>query len=205
MNERELAALANFAYEMGLLKRAKRTGWWLAGISDPESIAEHSFRTAIIGMLLALMAGADVGRTVMLCLLHDSQESRIGDVPSVGRPYVTTAPHPAVTADQVADFPDKLGRAIREVVDEYEARESPEALLARDADKLECLAQAREYQALGNQSVQPWIDSSVAALRTPAARQLADACLRVPPGQWWQSFSDAYRTHIAAPPTTEQP
>ena len=61
MPEPELEGLTNFLYEMGLLKRYKRTGWMIAGIDNPESIAEHSFRTAIIGYLLAVMEGADPG------------------------------------------------------------------------------------------------------------------------------------------------
>jgi putative hydrolase of HD superfamily len=140
----ELEGLTNFLYEMGLLKRSKRTGWLIAGVDNPESIAEHTFRTAIIGYLLARMEGADPHKTATLCLFHDTQESRIGDVPSVGKAYVVTAPNPQVTADQVAGFPDEIGEAVRELVDEYEARESLEAQLARDADKLECLIQARE-------------------------------------------------------------
>jgi putative hydrolase of HD superfamily len=56
MPEPELEGLTNFLYEMGLLKRYKRTGWWIAGIDNPESIAEHSFRTAIIGYVLAVMS-----------------------------------------------------------------------------------------------------------------------------------------------------
>jgi 5'-deoxynucleotidase YfbR-like HD superfamily hydrolase len=92
MPESELEGLTNFLYEMGLLKRYKRTGWMIAGIDNPESIAEHSFRTAIIGYLLAVMEGADPAKTAALCLFHDTQETRIGDVPSVGKAYVITAP-----------------------------------------------------------------------------------------------------------------
>ena len=136
MPEPEMEGLTNFLYEMGLLKRYKRTGWWIAGIDNPESIAEHSFRTAIIGYLLAVMEGADPARTAALCVFHDTQETRIGDVPSVGKAYVVTAPNPEVTADQVADFPAEVGQAVRELVDEYEAHETVEAQLAKDADKL---------------------------------------------------------------------
>jgi hypothetical protein len=89
-------------------------------------------------------------------------------VPSVGKAYVVTAPNPQVTADQVARFPDEIGQAVRELVDEYEARESLEAQLARDADKLECLIQAREYQAQGHEDVPPWNETSAAALHNPA-------------------------------------
>jgi putative hydrolase of HD superfamily len=170
MPEPELEGLTNFLYEMGLLKRYKRTGWWIAGIDNPESIAEHSFRTAIIGYLLAVMEGADPARTAALCVFHDTQETRIGDVPSVGKAYVVTAPNPEVTADQVADFPAEVGQAVRELVDEYEAHETVEAQLAKDADKLECLIQAREYQAQGHEDVPPWIETSAAALRTQSAR-----------------------------------
>jgi hypothetical protein len=42
-------------------------------------------------MTLAGLEGADVGRTTALCLVRDAHETRIGDVPSVGRAYMTTA------------------------------------------------------------------------------------------------------------------
>ena len=174
MPEPELEGLTNFLYEMGLLKRYKRTGWMIAGIDNPESIAEHSFRTAIIGYLLAVMEGADPAKTAALCLFHDTQETRIGDVPSVGKAYVVTAPNPEVTADQVTGFPAEAGQAVRELVEEYEARQSLEARLAKDADKLECLIQAREYQAQGHEDVPPWIETSAAALAVllgPSARR----------------------------------
>jgi putative hydrolases of HD superfamily len=182
MPEPELEGLTNFLYEMGLLKRYKRTGWWIAGIDNPESIAEHSFRTALIGYLLAVMEGADPARTATLCLFHDTQETRIGDVPSVGKAYVVTAPNPEVTADQVAGFP----------AEEFESHETLEAQLAKDADKLECLIQAREYQAQGHADVPPWIETSAAALQSKSARQLAEACQQVPPRQWWKAFAEAY-------------
>lgn len=38
-----------------MLKRAKRSGWWIAGVKGPETIAEHSFRGALIGSVLAMM------------------------------------------------------------------------------------------------------------------------------------------------------
>jgi putative hydrolases of HD superfamily len=192
MPEPELEGLTNFLYEMGLLKRYKRTGWRVAGVDNPESIAEHSFRTAIIGYLLAVMEGVDPARTAALCLFHDTQETRIGDVPLVGKPYVVTAPNAEVTVDQVADFPAEIAQAVRDLVDEYEARESLEARLAKDADKLECLIQAREYQAQGHEDVPPWIETSAAALRSESARRLAAVCQQVPPRQWWKALAEAH-------------
>jgi putative hydrolase of HD superfamily len=186
----ELDRIAAFAYEMGVLKRARRTGWWMAGVKDPETIAEHSFRTALIGMVLARLEGADPARTAMLCLLHDTQETRIGDVPLVGRRYVDTMPNPAVTAEQVAGFPAPVAELFTGAVEEFEAGRSAEAQAARDADKLECLIQAREYEVAGYRDVPAWIETALPELRTEAGRRLADACLRVPPSQWWRAFGD---------------
>jgi len=192
MSDAELEGLATFLYELGQLKRSKRTGWWLPGVKDPESIAEHSYRTAVIGHLLAVLEGADPARTALLCRFHDTQDTRVGDIPSVGRGYLTAASNEQVTNDQVAAFPAEVGQAVREVVGEYEARTSLEAQVARDADKLECLIQAREYEAQGYANVTPWVETSAAALQTVSAKRLAEACQQIPPGEWWRPFVEAY-------------
>ncbi len=60
---------------------------------------------------------------------------------------------------------------------EYERAETLEARCARDADKLECLLQAREYEEQGHANVQPWIDSSINSLNTSSAKALAEEAL----------------------------
>lgn len=82
---------AGYLFEMGALKRGKRSGWWIAGIKDPETIAEH-FRTAVIGAVLAWMEGADAAKVALLCAFHDTQETRVGDIPWIGRRYLTAPP-----------------------------------------------------------------------------------------------------------------
>lgn len=59
-----------------------------------------------------------VGRTAALCLLHDAHETRIGDVPSVGRAYVTTAAPEAVTVHQTSAMPDPVAKVVQELVAE---------------------------------------------------------------------------------------
>ncbi|MEV1328122.1 HD domain-containing protein [Micromonospora costi] len=183
-DDHDAAGAMDFIFEAGVLKRASRTGWWFAGVKHPESIAEHSFRTALIGMMLAAMEGADPARVSMLCVLHDTQETRITDIPHIGRRYLTAAPNAAVTADQVAACPPPVAEVITAAVAEYEAGETREAVVARDADKLECLVQAVEYRHQGIDDVQRWIDSSRAALRTASAHRLADAALSGQPLAW---------------------
>ena len=159
-SDQPLAGAASFLFEMGQLKRVTRTGWLLLGIPQPETVAEHSFRVGIVGTLLAAMEGADVGRTTALALLHDAHETRIGDVPSVGRAYMTTAAPEAISAHQTAAMPDEVAKVFQSLTAEYEAGETIESQLAHDADKIETLLQAIEYQAQGHNTA-AWQKTSV--------------------------------------------
>ncbi|WP_246568021.1 HD domain-containing protein [Streptomyces flaveus] len=87
-------------------------------------------------------------------------------------------------ADQVAGMPEVLASGVRELVAEYEAKESAEAICARDADKLECMIQGIEYKAQGYENAQRWIDNSRGRLTTKSANELADAVLATGSLDW---------------------
>ncbi|MFJ4860065.1 MULTISPECIES: HD family hydrolase [unclassified Streptomyces] len=180
----DLSAVAGFLYEAGTLKHTRRTGWWMAGVNDPESVAEHSWRTSLIASIIAKLEGADPARAAFLAVWHDTQETRTGDVNHLGKKYASQADPAAVTADQTAGMPDALASAIRELVAEYEAKDSPEAVCARDADKLECMLQGIEYKAQGHAHAQRWIDNSRARLTTETGQRLADELLAQAPLDW---------------------
>lgn len=180
----ELSKLTGLLYEIGLLKRYKRTGWLVAGVRDPESIADHSFRTAIIASVITALEGGNPERAAFLSLFHDTQETRVTDIPYVGKRYLKPAPNEEVTADQVRGIPEQVAEMVGGAVGEYEEKTSLEAVCARDADKLECLIQAVEYREQGHQNVQPWIDSSLAALQTASAKRLADEVLSTGSLEW---------------------
>ncbi|MBA0053189.1 HD domain-containing protein [Streptomyces sp. AJS327] len=187
--ERERATgTAGFLLEMGMLKRAKRSGWWIAGVKDPETIAEHSFRVGLIGSVLAMMEGADPAKTALLGLWHDTQESRVSDIPHIGRRYLDAASNERVTADQVSAAHPAVQAGARRIVEEYEHGDTPEVICAHDADKLECLLQAVEYREQGCSNVQPWIDSSLAKLKTESAQELAEAALNMSSIEWQQTY-----------------
>jgi putative hydrolase of HD superfamily len=184
----ELERLTGFVYEMGLLKRYKRTGWLIAGVSDPESIADHSFRAAALASIVAAMEAANPERAALLSLFHDSQETRLTDIPYLAKAYVKRAPNEQVTAEQTRGLPPAVADMICGSVAEYEDKASLESRCARDADKLDCLVQAVEYREQGNQNIQPWIDSSLAALQTPSAKKLAEEVLRSGSLDWLDRF-----------------
>jgi 5'-deoxynucleotidase YfbR-like HD superfamily hydrolase len=192
----ELSGTATYLHEMGQLKNLPRSGWLLLGIPEAESVAEHSFRAAMVGLTLAQLEGADVARTIALCVIHDTHETRIGDVPSVGRAYVTTAAPEAVVAHQAAGMPDEMAKVVLDLVREFNAGETLEARVARDADKLETLLQAIEYRDRGH-ATEEWQRTSIEALRTDGAKQLAQAILNGDP-HWWASFAASYHELRAA-------
>jgi 5'-deoxynucleotidase YfbR-like HD superfamily hydrolase len=177
-----------YLMEMGALKRGKRTGWWIAGVKDPETIAEHSFRTAVVGSVLAMMEGADPARVALLCTFHDTQETRVGDIPWVGRRYITASKNEDVTADQVADAHPAVASGIRAVVEEYENGDSVEVLVAHDADKLECMIQGLEYLEQGYRNAREWVDSTRAKLKTASAIELADAAQNMSSAEWQRTY-----------------
>ncbi|MEE1814197.1 HD domain-containing protein [Streptomyces sp. SP18ES09] len=184
----DLSAVAHFLYEAGTLKNARRTGWWMAGVRDPESVAEHSWRTSLIASVIAKLEGADPARAALLAVWHDTQEARTGDVNYLGKKYLPGSVDPRqVTADQTAGMPEIIASAVREVVAEYEDKESPEAACARDADKLECMLQGLEYKAQGHQNAQRWIDNSRGRLTTEAGQRLAEELLAQDPLDWLRS------------------
>ncbi|WP_219498980.1 HD domain-containing protein [Nonomuraea ceibae] len=180
----ELARVTGLLYEIGLLKRYKRTGWLVAGVQAPESIADHSFRTAIIAAVITAMEGGNPERAAFMSLFHDTQETRVTDIPYIGKRYLKAVSNEQVTSDQMRGVPEAVARVVSGAVGEYEDRTSLEAICARDADKLECLIQAIEYREQGHQNVQPWIDTSLAALTTASAKCLADEALRTGSLEW---------------------
>lgn len=192
MTEKHDAAAAAFLVEAGHLKRTKRAGWWIPGIRDPESVAEHSYRVGIVGYVLALMEGANPDRTATLCLFHDLPETRLGDIPSTGKKYIRADLPARVIEDQTAELPDLLAEPIRGVIAEFEAKETAESRCAKDADKLECLLQGLEYKAQGNPLTQAWVDSMVAAVKTPSGKRLAEAAVNTPVEEWWHHIVSSY-------------
>jgi putative hydrolase of HD superfamily len=195
--EHESASLARYVYEMGHLKATPRTGWTLAGIDQPESVADHVFRTALIGFILAKLEGADPHKTASLCVFHDSAETRVGDIRSVGKKYFPAVSETDVVRDQVSGLPAAIADAITALVDDYKDRSSREAVLARDADKVECLAQALEYVASGAVQANAWIDVLTSSLVSQSAIDLAEALRAAEPARWWRRFVEGYRGSAA--------
>ena len=174
--------IANFLFEVGMLKRTPRSGFQFLG-SGSESVAEHSFRTAMIGYSLAQLDGqVDVGRVLQLCLFHDIPEARTGDMNYVNKKYVQVDENRAVE-DLARQLP--FGEDYRNTLQEFAAKQSREALLAHDADQLEMVLSLKEYKDLGNRYADEWYPFALQRLQTAAAKQLAETIWETDSTKWW--------------------
>lgn len=188
----KLDSILSFIFEVGYLKRLPRAGWLLAGATSAESVAEHVFRTAIIGYVLANLEGADPFRTAVICLLHDLPEARITDLhPVAGRYLAKADAEKAVAAEAYRALDTNIGCRLEALITEYFAGESREAIVARDADLLECVLQAYEYRECGLSGADSFIGDIASGqfkLATPSARALASQAEHQRPGVWWQEI-----------------
>jgi 5'-deoxynucleotidase YfbR-like HD superfamily hydrolase len=89
-------------------------------------------------------------------------------------------------------MPEATAAVFQDLVRSYEANDSIEAKLSHDADKIETLLQAREYEAHGGYDTSAWQESSTVALKTDAGKELAEAILRADPHEWWAAFAKSY-------------
>ncbi|KAA5607103.1 HD domain-containing protein [Roseospira marina] len=140
-SETEASALLTFFTQAGALKDTLRSARTATG--RVESVAEHSWRLAVMALVLApTEPGLDLTRVLQLCLIHDLGEALGGDVPA---PAQTTDPDRKARERQdvrsvVAALPPAQRDALIAAYDEADAGTTPEARFVKALDKLEtCL------------------------------------------------------------------
>src|SRR5271157_1025235 len=158
-------SILRYFFEAGMLKRTARSGWWAEGIKNPESVADHSFRTAVIALVLARMEGADPERLCAAAVFHDVLEARLGDMNKITARYVRTteALERRIEDDQAETLPPEMRKALASVL----KLSGKERVILKDADYLECAIQAKEYADAGNSGTGNWIGIIGKKLRTP--------------------------------------
>lgn len=175
MQGSESAGLARFLHRIGRLKFTPRTGWLDRGVPPPstESVADHSFRMALLAWLAAHASESalDPDRVLKLALVHDLAEAVTGDptpyaadtIPAddgsdarraflqqrhVRSPEASARKRQAeraAMADLLTGLPPKLAAELESLWEEYEAQATPEARFVKQADRLETYLQSREY------------------------------------------------------------
>ncbi len=185
MSGTEEREITNLIFELGHLKKIKREGWRFAGVSLPESVAEHALRAAQIGFILARMEGYENPHEVCaMVVFHELEECRLGDVHTVAKRYAKLREEEC--AEEQTEGSGEIGREIFGLWKRVKEAKDRAAVIARDADLLEMAFTAREYEELGYPTWH-WLNVVSKRLSTRSAKKLFEAMLSASP-RWWREI-----------------
>lgn len=179
MTDKPPTRLLEMLLQAGRLKTTPRTGWHQRGVPAPESVADHSHGVALIALALldSVPATFDRARVLAMAISHDLAESVTGDL-SLGASRLL--PPGAKLAAESAALDELLGglgfaAGWKSLWAEFEAQETPEAKLVRDADRLDLLATALSYElSTGTRSLEEfWRFAPDAGFTHETSRELA--------------------------------
>ena len=165
--------LVRFFIRSGRLKTERRRGWVKKlGLTHAESVADHSYRTALITLMFSDSLGLDTGKALRLALLHDLPEAIVGDaMPEERSGKRKIEMETKAMEELLSELPKEQRAVYLEAWEEFIDGKTPEARLVRQADKLEMAIQAWEY---ANERGDPSLAKEFWA---SARRQVEDAAL----------------------------
>lgn len=115
--------------------------------SRKESVAEHSWRIALMAMLIDGIPeyrDLDMNRVIRMCLIHDLGESFTGDIPTFEKTDSDTTTEDELFHRWVDTFPEPQRTEWNCLLDEMEALETKEARLYKALDKIEAIISHNE-------------------------------------------------------------
>lgn len=159
--------ILDFLMEIGKLKTTKRSGWVLEGVKNPESVADHTFRSTIAVLVLGNgRKDINLEKALKMALIHDIAESQIGDVlvdwkikahgkekiqrlAEAGIHGVTEEEKLKREKEGMEKLVSLLGGFGKEILDlwkEFEDGKTNEAVFVESVEKFEMMLQAWEYE-----------------------------------------------------------
>ena len=189
--------IVSFIFEIGSLRKTIRAHQQpLLSFDLSDTIASHSFRVAIIGMLIAQELKADTTKIIKMGLLHDLEEARSADHNWIHKHYVKVYDE-EITNDQFKILPNS--NEFIQLLKEYNERQTLESKIAKDADLLEEIFLLREYAWQGNKEAEIWLKSTnedneqQKRLFTVPAKRIAKETKKQAPSDWWKNIWSADR------------
>jgi len=110
-----------------------------------ESVAEHSWRIALMAMLIAPeFPEADMNRVIRMCLIHDLGEAFTGDIPTFDKTDADAQREDALFDRWVQTLPEENREEFTALLAEMNALETVEAKIYKALDKMEAVIQHNE-------------------------------------------------------------
>ncbi|MFB5605695.1 MAG: HD domain-containing protein, partial [Nitrosarchaeum sp.] len=121
--------ILDFLYTSAKLKKIPRQGWIeKLAINHPESVADHTYSMAIMGMIFSDMKNYDTGKILKIILLHDLVESITGDMTpeQISKDEKIDLENKTIKII-LKDLPKLLQKQYNALWDEYQSNKSVEA------------------------------------------------------------------------------
>ena len=110
-----------------------------------ESVAEHSWRIALMAFLLrAEFPTLDMDKVTAMCLIHDLGECFTGDIPTFNKTATDEKTEDRLLDEWVRTLPDPVRDEMLALYAEMNAQKTPEARVYKSLDKLEAVIQHNE-------------------------------------------------------------
>jgi len=158
------------------LKNISRQGWIdKLSLKHPESVADHSYSMAIMGMIMSDLENYDSEKILKMILLHDLAESKIGDytpgeIDADKKERIENNAFFEITAK----LPITLKSQYDEIWTEYQNHATPESKIVHQIDKLEMALQAKTYQKEGapKEKILPFLESVRISITHPKLKEI---------------------------------
>ncbi|HJR48295.1 MAG TPA: HD domain-containing protein [Nitrososphaeraceae archaeon] len=146
--------LLSFFESVLRLKSVKRAGWVSkAGISNAESVSDHTYSMCAMGMILSDMLGLDTERVMKMIIIHDLSESIIGDyMPNEITREKKRLEEGKAMSCILYQLPSVARSSYEMIWQEYQANKTRAAKFVHKLDKLEMAVQSIQYMNQGYSS-----------------------------------------------------
>ena len=140
MKQSELLAILSVAEKLKCTTRHADTS-----SGRRESVAEHSWRIALMAMLLENeFPDTDMNKVIKMCLIHDLGEAFTGDIATFDKTEADVQKEDAAYAQWIEHFPETEKLQFQLLLKEMSLLETKEAQLYKALDKLEAVIQHNE-------------------------------------------------------------
>src|SRR5712692_4387875 len=167
-----LDSLFRFWQYAAELKGEPRKGWQNKVHGRVESVADHSFAVALLALFEGERRGYDLEKILRLALIHDLEEAIIGDLTPRDKarrgPIRVRRDREIAIRELLSKLPAKRRASYLKLWTDLRERQSKEARLVHQLDKLEMAFQANAYgKRTGQRKMRDFYESATREIKDP--------------------------------------